>query len=151
MLFRSRGPTGRLNSRLSPQFDDVLLDGQESDEVTQVEIPEQVLQGEEDTKVYFDNTLAPYSVLPSIPKEQIFSAVVVNIDVFATVWVIAQDNLNSLADIRRRCLKVNRVAERVEIGCLYIVEYNRKKLRGRIIKFDDEVGYYICFAIDSGE
>ena len=89
-------------------------------------------------------------ILPIIPRQQVFEAVLTHIDDKAVVWVMLQDDVSKLTKVTANCLECNVKETNIEVGCLYVARLGKNSVRVRVLKCLED-GKFYSVNVDSGE
>ena len=91
-------------------------------------------------------------ILPIVPRQQVFEAVMTHVDDKAVVWVVPQSDMPRLTEVTAKCLECNEIESNIEVGCLYVARQGNtnNRVRVRVLKSLEE-GTFYAIIVDSGE
>ena len=89
-------------------------------------------------------------ILPIVPRQQVFEAVMTHVDNKAVVWVVPQTDMPRLTEVTANCLECNELESNVEAGCLYVARQGKSGFRVRVLKCLED-GTFYSINVDSGE
>ena len=96
------------------------------------------------------STCIKMDILPIIPRQQVFEAVMTHVDDNAVVWVVTQDDISKLSVVKASCLKCNKREPNIEVGFMYVARLGKNGVRVRVLKCLED-GTYYAVDVDSGE
>ena len=103
-----------------------------------------------DDDVVHDPLTCVTDILPFVPRQQVFEAVMTHVDDKAVVWVVPQTDMPRLTEVTAKCLECNETESNVEVGCLYVARQGNTRVRVRVLKSLEDGTFYATI-VDSGE
>ena len=143
-LALKKGTRRRMSSRLSSAFTEKVDPLNDVEEEISYE-PFESLDDEHEKPNY---NIIP-DILPPIPSQPTFGAILTHVDTKAVVWVVPREHSKMMSHVANKCLNVKMIEQNAEQGCLCVCKIDNNFVRGRILTVPDDLSCEIM-DVDSG-
>ena len=144
-LALKKGTRRRMSSRLSSAF----MEKEDLVNAVEEEISYEPFESFDDEQEKPFCNMIP-DILPPIPPQPTFGAILTHVDTKAVVWVVPREHSNIMSHVANKCLNVKVIEQNAEQGCLYVCKVYNNFVRGRILTVTDDNLSCGIMDVDSG-